>query len=177
MKKFIQFGAMAILATTLAACDNANQSKPTTETKVEATLTPQEQFRHDYEAFMSWQTQTEQKFNAESANLQQKTAEHSQNPKPEELKQALNQFRNQVIESNKQLDALNLKDANINQLAQKIKEVYLVSIDSFDLIIQSVDAKDENKNMQAVQEKLQYIQKLQTEIQEMEQKLAQQYNQ
>lgn len=178
MKKLIQFSLATMLAITLVACDNANQkSNSQNTTKTETPLSAKEQFRQDYEAFTNWQKQTQQKFDIESAKLQQKTAEHSQNPQPEEIKQVLGEFRNQVMESNQALDALNLKDENINSLAQKIKEVYVLSVDTFDLIIQSVDSQNNDEKMLAVQEKLQYIQLLQNEVQEMGLKLEQLYQQ
>ena len=179
MKKLIQFSLATIFAITLVACDNANQNSNSQNTaKTETVLSAKEQFRQDYEAFAKWQNQAQQTFNTEIAKLQQKAAQQAQSPNLEEGKKVLGDFRDKITEENNKLDALNLKDADVRKLADKMKEVHAASIDAFNFIIEAAgNPKDAQKNMQVIQGKLQKFQTLQIEVQQMGEKLDQQYRQ
>ena len=177
MKKLIQFSLATIFAITLAACDNANQNSNSQNTaKTETILSAEEQFRKDYEAFTKWQNQAQQIFNTETAKLQQAAAQHAKTPNLEEGKKAISNFRDIVTEENKKLDALNLKDADVKNVADKMKEIHSTAIDVFNFIIEAANnPKDAGNNMQLAQEKVQLLQKLEIEVRETSRKLAEQY--
>ncbi|EJS89088.1 hypothetical protein AAUPMC_11511 [Pasteurella multocida subsp. multocida str. Anand1_cattle] len=74
MKKITQLSLVTCFALSLITCDNASNTTKATEPapKAEITLSPQEQFRKDYEAFETWQSTTDQRMNKEVDGLQQK---------------------------------------------------------------------------------------------------------
>lgn len=182
MKKITQLSLVTCFALSLIACDNANNAPKTTEStpKAEITLSPQEQFRKDYEAFDKWQVETDQKMNKEVDGLQQKVAEMEQGKQlsPEEINTLISHLRTQIQATSAELDGLQLKDPEVLRLAEKTKEAHSAAIDTLELVVKATaNPLEAQKDLAQLGAKLETMDKLQAEVETQKEKLKQQYQQ
>ncbi|MGC6342439.1 hypothetical protein ACNO7N_05990 [Bisgaard Taxon 45] len=183
MKKILQISLASLFAVSLVACDNTKNTTTNTEpsSKAEITLSPQEQFRKDYEAFDKWQVATEQKMNNEVKALQQKVAEMEKEKQlsPEEINTlTLNLLRTQLQTAHAELERLQLKDPDVLRLAKKTKEAHIAAIDTHEQVVKAtVKPLRVQKDLAVLDTKLKAMNKLETEVQSQKEKLKQRYQQ
>lgn len=164
MKKLTTFILSVFFAFSLAACGDSQEA----------------QFRKDYESFAKWQQAADAKINAAVAELQQKAAEAQQNPSAEQGIDVFGNFQNLIKEQQAQLEGLSLKDPEVKNLAEKIKQVQALSYEAFALTIQHQGKLEQgsekfNQVMAEMQEKVQKLQALQAEVQQLATALDQKY--
>lgn len=164
MKKLTTFLLSTFFAFSLAACGDSQEA----------------QFRKDYENFAKWQQAADAKINAAVAELQQKAAEAQQNPSAEQGIDVFGNFQNLIKEQQAQLEGLSLKDPEVKNLAEKIKQVQALSYEAFALTIQHQGKLEQgsekfNQVMAEMQEKVQKLQALQAEVQQLATALDQKY--
>ncbi|HDR0998565.1 TPA: hypothetical protein R4338_000661 [Pasteurella multocida] len=183
MKKITQLSLVTCFALSLIACDNASNTPKTTEPapKAEITLSPQEQFRKDYEAFETWQSTTDQRMNKEVDGLQQKVAqiESGKQLSPEEINTLISNLRTQIQTSSAELDGLQLKDADVLLLAEKTKAAHSAAIDMLELVVKATanPLEEAQKDLASLEAKLNEMDKLHAEMETQKEKLKQQYQQ
>lgn len=164
MKKLTTLLFSTFFAFSLAACGDSQEA----------------QFRKDYENFAKWQQAADAKINAAVAELQQKAAKVQQNPSVEQGIDVFGNFQNLIKEQQSQLEGLAIKDPEVKNLAEKVKQAQTLSVDFFDFMINaSGTAKNDpqklNEGMATVQEKLKAVQALQAEVQQLATTLDQKY--
>ncbi|HED4455475.1 TPA: hypothetical protein R4345_001640, partial [Pasteurella multocida] len=149
--------------------------------KAEITLSPQEQFRKDYEAFETWQSTTDQRMNKEVDGLQQKVAqiESGKQLSPEEINTLISNLRTQIQTSSAELDGLQLKDADVLLLAEKTKAAHSAAIDMLELVVKATanPLEKAQKDLASLEAKLNEMDKLHAEMETQKEKLKQQYQQ
>ncbi|HDR1497557.1 TPA: hypothetical protein QB439_002054, partial [Pasteurella multocida] len=145
------------------------------------TLSPQEQFRKDYEAFETWQSTTDQRMNKEVDGLQQKVAqiESGKQLSPEEINTLISNLRTQIQTSSAELDGLQLKDADVLLLAEKTKAAHSAAIDMLELVVKATanPLEKAQKDLASLEAKLNEMDKLHAEMETQKEKLKQQYQQ
>lgn len=164
MKKLTTFLISTFFAFSLAACGDSQEA----------------QFRKDYENFAKWQQAADAKINEVVAELQQKAAEAQQNPSVEQGIDVFGNFQNLVKEQQSQLESLAIKDPEVKNLAEKVKQSQTLTVEFFDFMINNAgkaqnDQQKLNELMATMQEKMNTVQALQAEVQQLATALDQKY--
>ncbi|QGM80978.1 lipoprotein HlpB [Otariodibacter oris] len=192
MNKFTKISATALFAIFLSACDTAADNKTSTATtetpKAEMTQTTETaqttettttavatesvdtQGVEDFQKLVVWNQSQEQNMASAQAELQQKLATQDQ----VQIEEAMTEFKAKVDDVLKSLDALDIKNAEVNAFKEKTKETLTLSND---LITESVKVMSNPTEdaQKLIQEKSQKLMQSGADLQQLQAELQQKY--
>ncbi|HDR1021854.1 TPA: hypothetical protein QB352_001099 [Pasteurella multocida] len=182
MKKITQLSLAALLAFTLAACDNAGKTSSNTDSakKTEVQLSPQEQFRHDYEKVEKWRAESDKEMNKHFSAFETKMAEaqSSGKTKPEDIDKLFAPFTEATEKLLKALDELNLKDPEVIKYTLIIKEAYRAATTALPMMAKAtLDPLNAVKELSKVEAKFKEFEQAQQAVETEGALLKQKYEQ
>ncbi|AKD38624.1 hypothetical protein I926_06520 [Pasteurella multocida subsp. multocida OH4807] len=184
MKIFTQFSLATMFALSLVACDNASKTNSTPDTTAKqaaAQLSPQEQFRHDYEKFEKWNSESEQEIGKHFKPIEEKMAAiQSGNitATPEDVDTLFAPFQEVMNKELQKLDALNLKDPEMLNYAALVKKAYQGTFETLPLIMKlSLDPAKATQELSKAEATFSEFEKNQQEMEKEKTRLKQKYEQ
>lgn len=183
MKKITQLSLAALLAFNLAACDNANKTSSNTETakKAEVQLSPQEQFRYDYEKFDKWYSESEKEMNEQFKSIEEKMAKLQSNNgsmTSEDIDKLFIPFTEKSNKALQELDTLNFKDPELINYATLVKQAYQGGIETLPLMLKmALEPGKALQDISKIEAKFNAFEKVQQDMEKEKVRLKQKYEQ
>ncbi|WP_301098066.1 lipoprotein HlpB [Otariodibacter sp.] len=190
MNKFTKISATVLFAIFLTACDTATKNKTTATPEVqkaEATQTTTEntqvnndtatdtidtQAVEDFQKLVAWNQSQEQSMAAAQTELQQKLATQDQT----QIQQAMTAFKAKVDDVLKSLEALDIKNAEVNTFKEKTKETLVLSNSLIEESVKAMGMGTPTEEAQkTIQEKSQQLMQSGEDLQKLQAELQQKY--
>ena len=185
MKKLSSIGLIILFSCALTACDNKSTAvtktaNNTVQTKSEVVLDETAQFKKDYEAIIKWNNIETQKIQEQIAIIQKRIVEQQDPTKKlttEEATTLVTNLKNTIAQSINELDALNIKDPDLQELTNKMKQGNNLAQESFEIAItaSSKPAEETPKYQAEFEAKMKELQALNTEVGELNRKVGEKY--
>lgn len=185
MKKLSSIGLIILFSCALTACDNKSTAvtktaNNTAQTKSEVVLDETAQFKKDYEAIIKWNNIETQKIQEQIAIIQKRIVEQQDPTKKlttEEATTLVTNLKNTIAQSINELDALNIKDPDLQELTNKMKQGNNLAQESFEIAItaSSKPAEETPKYQAEFEAKMKELQALNTEVGELNRKVGEKY--
>ncbi|EEX49769.1 Uncharacterised protein [Pasteurella multocida] len=185
MKKLSSIGLIILFSCALTACDNKSTAvtktaNNTAQTKSEVVLDETAQFKKDYEAIIKWNNIETQKIQEQIAIIQKRIVEQQDPTKKlttEEATTLVTNLKNTIAQSINELDALNIKDPDLQELTNKMKQGNNLAQESFEISItaSSKPAEETPKYRAEFEAKMKELQALNTEVGELNRKVGEKY--
>lgn len=185
MKKLSSIGLIILFSCALTACDNKSTAvtktaNNTAQTKSEVVLDETAQFKKDYEAIIKWNNIETQKIQEQIAIIQKRIVEQQDPTKKlttEEATTLVTNLKNTIAQSINELDALNIKDPDLQELTNKMKQGNNLAQESFEIAItaSSKPAEETPKYQAEFEAKMKELQALNTEVGELNRKMGEKY--
>ncbi|MGC7560941.1 hypothetical protein [Pasteurella sp. PK-2025] len=185
MKKFTSIYLAIIVGCTFVGCDNkksavAATSPDTTPAQAATVLDANAQFKKDYMAILEWNNVQSVKIR-EQVNIMQKRLAEQKDPAkkmtPEEVITLVNNLKTTVDQAMNELDRLHIQDPEIKVLAMKIVESNHLAQEGFNasLTVATKSYEEGLKYQETFKHKMQALQKLNIELNELNKKAAEKY--
>lgn len=185
MKKLSSIGLIILFSCALTACDNKSTAvtktaNNTAQTKSEVVLDETAQFKKDYEAIIKWNNIETQKIQEQIAIIQKRIVGQQDPTKKlttEEATTLVTNLKNTIAQSINELDALNIKDPDLQELTNKMKQGNNLAQESFEIAItaSSKPAEETPKYQAEFEAKMKELQALNTEVGELNRKVGEKY--
>lgn len=185
MKKLSSIGLIILFSCALTACDNKSTAvtktaNNTAQTKSEVVFDETAQFKKDYEAIIKWNNIETQKIQEQIAIIQKRIVEQQDPTKKlttEEATTLVTNLKNTIAQSINELDALNIKDPDLQELTNKMKQGNNLAQESFEIAItaSSKPAEETPKYQAEFEAKMKELQALNTEVGELNRKVGEKY--